>query len=131
MAAKGWRRIGIVLSVIWFIVFGGYLWTSANTHISDFYKWRLNVCYDIWTTANESLPYAKPGEADVKYKDTSTKLEQCTKEASDFFMQQAKGNEDGIPLLIGVDLATVVVGWLIVWFVVVIVRWIGRGFASA
>ncbi len=30
MAMKGWRRIGIILSVIWFLGFGVYLWHEAE-----------------------------------------------------------------------------------------------------
>jgi hypothetical protein len=42
---RGWRRIGIVLSVIWFIGFGGYVWTSEVRHISDYYEFQLKMCY--------------------------------------------------------------------------------------
>jgi hypothetical protein len=31
--ARGWRRIGIVVSVVWFIAFGGYvLFDSGQRH---------------------------------------------------------------------------------------------------
>ena len=32
MAMKGWRRIGIIVSVIWFLGFGVFLW---NQYVED------------------------------------------------------------------------------------------------
>jgi hypothetical protein len=35
-----------------------------------------------------------------------------------------------LPVVIGVDLVTIILGWLIVWGCVAVGRWVYRGFAS-
>src|SRR5437016_6346166 len=115
---RGWRRIGIVLSVLWFIGFGGWIRISGVQHISDFYSWQLKMCYAILGTDNESLQYIKnPDDREKRQAENSAKHKRCEEQASAFFMQQADQNYNGIPILLGIDLATVALGWLVVWFV--------------
>jgi hypothetical protein len=44
---KGWRRIGIVLSVLWFVGFGFWLWSSETNRHYEFYKGQLSTCYAV------------------------------------------------------------------------------------
>jgi hypothetical protein len=47
--------------------------------------------------------------------------------------KEAEASSTGIPILLGLlglDLATVIAGWAIVWCVVFVVRWIIQGFAT-
>jgi hypothetical protein len=37
-------RIGIVLSVIWFVGFGGYIWFSSIQRLDDLYSLDLRAC---------------------------------------------------------------------------------------
>lgn len=46
--ARGWRRIGIVLSVIWFVGFGGYMWkseVSPAVSVSTYYRLAKSMAY--------------------------------------------------------------------------------------
>jgi hypothetical protein len=52
MPMKGWRRIGIVLSVIWFLGFGVYL-LAQPTFEAELHKWSLHNCTTIYQSAEE------------------------------------------------------------------------------
>jgi hypothetical protein len=36
MRLSGWQRIGVILSVIWFIGFAGYIWHADRKEKADF-----------------------------------------------------------------------------------------------
>jgi hypothetical protein len=120
---RGWRRIGIVVSVVWFIGFGGYVWSDSTRRNGDFYSSQLGMCKLILDTDNESR-LRTPDENWAKY-------EKCRADAEKLFFFEADQLYKGIPIILGVDLATIAIGWALVWFVVFVVRWIRRGFASA
>jgi hypothetical protein len=42
--ARGWRRIGIVLSMIWFLGFGVFLWNAELHVLFDPYVYQLEQC---------------------------------------------------------------------------------------
>jgi hypothetical protein len=112
--ARGWRRIGIVLSILWFVGFGFFIWSRTTSDAADFYGHQLRFCYAILDTDKNWPNY-----------------ERCKDDAAKLFSFTFDQNVKGIPILIGVDLASVAIGWLLVWCVVAIVRWIRRGFASS
>jgi hypothetical protein len=125
--ARGWRRIGIVLSVIWFVGFGGFLWTSEVERIGDFFTSQLRTCKAILDADDEGLSleeYLKRHDGHWK------KYESCQNRASAFFGSQHRELWQSIPILFAMDAATVLIGWLVVWGIVAVVRWINRGFAS-
>jgi hypothetical protein len=43
---RGWRRIGVVLSVLWFVGFGAWLWISSISEHNAFYRLQLHNCAD-------------------------------------------------------------------------------------
>jgi hypothetical protein len=129
---KGWRRIGIVLSVLWFIGFGGFLWTNGVGHISEFHRGQLEGCYRILNADNESLQYIQKSEdRDKRQSANWTKYQRCQTEAGNFFQHEFDEQKRAIPLLIAIDLGAALLGWILVWFIVLIRRWIKRGFTSA
>ena len=107
---RGWRRIGIILSVLWFIGFGLFVWS---------YEVRQNTT---WYSSSLSLCFAMSNETDRRT---------CQADISKVFADQFDQNVKAIPLLVGVDVATIAVGWLLVWSIILLVRWVSRGFASA
>lgn len=132
MKCSGWRRIGIVLSVIWFVGFGGFLWIASVNHNAGLYGLRLRMCDAILDADNEALQHiTKQGDRALKAFDNSMTREKCGSDAEKVFLDRDEQLYRGIPILLGVDFATVIVGWLIVWVVISIFRWISRGFASA
>jgi hypothetical protein len=105
--ARGWYRIGIVLSVIWFVAFGAYIWSDSVRHNADFYKASLGVCFDIQDAAKSKI---------------------CRDEAQKLFYREADELYAGIPIIATIDLATVILGWLVVWICISVIRWVRRGF---
>jgi hypothetical protein len=129
---KGWRRVGIVLSVIWFVAFGSYLWSSGVSSMGQFHRQQLEGCYQILTADNEALQYIqKPEERDKRQATYWAKFQKCQVEAGNFFTRQFNEQKAAIPLLLAIDLGTILIAWLLIWFVVVVLRWVGKGFASA
>lgn len=130
--ARGWRRIGIVVSVIWFIAFGCYVWTDSTRSNGEFYSFQLRMCSAALDIRNQSLQYARtPEERDQGSSHNEAEYEKCETDAKTLFFSGTDQLYRGIPLLLGVDLAIIAVGWALVWFVVFVVRWVRRGFASA
>jgi putative IMPACT (imprinted ancient) family translation regulator len=42
-----WRRLGVVLSVLWFLVFGGWMWVSNVNSVNESYGNALQHCVDL------------------------------------------------------------------------------------
>jgi hypothetical protein len=53
MAMKGWRRVGIVLSVVWFLGFGVYLWLQP-TFEAKLLDMSYHGCTAIYQSAEEN-----------------------------------------------------------------------------
>jgi hypothetical protein len=131
MKRSGWRRIGMVLSVIWFVGFGGFLWIGETSHNADSYGVKLRNCAAILEFSNEPSQYIlKQQDRAMIAIDSLTKYEICRSDAERFFLNEAEQLYRGIPILLGIDFATVIVGWALAWVVILVVRWINRGFAS-
>ena len=138
MSLNGWQRIGVVLSIIWFVGFAWYVWSSDRQHKTDFYVGRLSVCSDINDMANESLSYIQDQQKrDEREAANGAKYEQCKKDAEEFYEEEVGGNAGwgqwafGMGILIAVDLLIIAIAWLLAWLTIRVVRWVGRGFNRA
>ena len=131
-SGRGWRRIGIVLSVIWFITFGPYLWSLEFGRQNDFYRSKLEMCDRILRVDTDAVEYIyKPDEREKRRLANWKKHEDCRDKASAFFSAGFDElRQKGILIVLAVDVATILVGWLVVWGLVFTVRRIGRGFAQ-
>jgi hypothetical protein len=117
---RGWRRLGIVLSVIWFVGFFGWMWSHAADEATLVYRMSSSTCYHRYgSSTSQELDMAK---YDVCAAEASAKLR------TDY---NAVRNFSSAGIVIAVDLALILLGWLIVWGIVAVVRWVARGFASA
>jgi hypothetical protein len=131
--ARDWRRIGIVLSVIWFLGFGGYTWTKEANRLQVSLLARTDLCYSILKSANDALPnIANQAQREKIYTESLARHEEC----GDRALRLMATDRDNFlwsstPLLLAFDAATVAFGWLVVWLVILVVRWVQRGFASA
>jgi hypothetical protein len=127
---NGWQRIGIVVSIIWFIGFGAFIWTDTLRQYRDFHANSAEMCRLILNANNESLPYIEnQGERNKKESANWAEYEMCEKGARAFLAREYEEATSGIPLLLVIDLGTVLFGWLVVWMFVGITRWVTRGFA--
>jgi hypothetical protein len=128
--ARGWRRIATVLSVIWFAGFGLYLWhVFVNDAVAP-YAADLKICGFILDSDNSALQYFRV-EGRGKQQDANfAKYQKCNADAKAKWERTRPDDRLLAPVVVGVDLASIGIGWLLVWFVVLIARWVGRGFAS-
>ena len=105
MRLNGWQRIGIVASVIWAV--GGYLQMMGERN------WASRM-FDL------CLSIPSPGGADNWSK--------CRQEYERDFPQAFKDKQTEAVL---VALVPIPIGWLVVYMVIWVVRWIRRGFKPA
>jgi hypothetical protein len=55
MAMKGWRRIGIIVSVIWFLGFGVFLWNQYVEDAGGRLRTRPKDLFSNWTIQRRLL----------------------------------------------------------------------------
>jgi hypothetical protein len=130
MAIKlgGWQRIGVILSVLWFIGFGVFMFDEEISRHSASHVRQLGNCNKIaeferqWFLRRDDPAYA------TKDAEVQRKLDKCRDDADAFFMEQDPRSSLWIILLI--DLASIALAWLLVWTVVSLVRWVSRGFQN-
>jgi hypothetical protein len=117
---NGWKRIGIVLSVIWSVGFTPWAWVTALENASAISLSSFESCFDRYDASN-ALERNK------------AKFEACMKPVNARFEADNLRLRSwaGVMPFVGIDLAIILVGWLIVWGISAVVRWIAAGFAKA
>ncbi len=107
MKGRGWRRIGIVLSVMWFVGFFGYWFVVDYSERQEAHVQYISYCYS-------------------KFDWNTQRAEERRAPARSY-----SGNSGPVVgMIVAVDLATILIGWLIAWVVIAAVRWVARGFAQ-
>jgi hypothetical protein len=133
MKARGWRRIGIILSVIWFLGFGVLLWHQFVEDAVAPYTLALKTCSAIEESSNEFWRQnaRDADELGEKLSDNLRKWEKCLSDAKlQWESTERPSNGMQLAAVLGVDLITIALGWLIVWGCVAVVRWVHRGFVT-
>jgi hypothetical protein len=123
----GWQRIGVILSVLWFVGFGVFMFEHEMSRHGDFHMWQLGNCYKIAEMRREPL---QPNDPAYASRDAQIErdLKDCRDRASAFFTKQVGDFWSNLWILPLVDLASIALAWLFVWIVVSLVRWVSRGF---
>lgn len=116
---NGWQRIGIILSVIWAI--GGGIW--GNTMALDEAGKLTSLQLDSCVATNRARLRLKPGESEPYDKVWTP----CWELHAKNFMHHADGHWYAAA---GVGLVPIPIAWLIVYGLVVLGRWIRRGFKT-
>jgi hypothetical protein len=120
---KGWRRLGIVLSVLWFVGFGGWLWFSEVDRHSKSHMDQLTNCFQIESLKRGAIRWDDP-QRDEKIAEIATEHRACMDEAGEFFMRP----RPYAWVLILIDAGVLAVFWLVAWLTVVVGRWVAAGF---
>jgi hypothetical protein len=110
MKLDGWRMIGIVLSIIWFVGFAAWGWNDSIEEMRHNFASGLNNCY-----RDESL---RPSDADW------AQFKQCLDKEKVSFGRQFESNKRAIPILLAIDLLVIIFAWLIAWTIVRLVQWV-------
>lgn len=109
MRRKGWVRLGIVLSVLWAIGAGLYQNNEEVTRLNNFFQFAYNVCQQ-----NKDVGL-KPKDFDC-FKDSWN--------AAKPFRDPRLGD------VLFMAFAPLPVIWLFVFLVILVTRWVRRGFAE-
>jgi hypothetical protein len=109
---SGWQRIGIVVSVVWFIGFAGYtayIW--YNEPQEDVLHGRFAIAR---SECEQSVK--DPLNPGAEFDPSILVRKQCFDEARSSFAKN----------MIAIDVGAIVLGWLVAWLGIVITRWIRR-----
>src|SRR4051794_19615190 len=102
-------RIGIVLSVIWFVGFGGYIWFSSIRRLDDLFSLDMRTCSENFDRTENQAKY-----------------EYCIDEATELYHSRFNVYTERIPRLLAVDFGIIAFGWVLAMFVIVTRRLIRR-----
>ena len=128
---SGWQRIGIVVSVIWFVGFAGYV--VAHRQDEALYDKLLLTCAEGLQRDVALSEYAETAEAfERRRQEYGNKYSKCLNDAhaSSFRFGLSNDPLQAIPLILAVDLGMIVIGWLIAWYVVMVFSGIRAGFTA-
>jgi hypothetical protein len=128
---SGWRRIGIVLSVFWFLGFGIFLWHQLVEDAVRPYTAALQRCSLIEDNEMNGLQYiTDPDKRDKRLYAILDNEHRCKEDAA--LQWKSTQPSDGLlaVVMLATNLVTIALGWLIVWGCVAVVRWIRRGLVS-
>jgi hypothetical protein len=121
---RGWRRLGVVLSVLWLVGFGWWLWTKTVTNsvasYSDYYKLMLRDCI--------VLSEIKRDDPDYDKTKIDSEQETCSREAAVIHERLIAEAYAEVWVLAAVDAGALALLWLLAWMIVVGGRWTAAGF---
>jgi hypothetical protein len=129
----GWKRIGIILSVVWFFGFGFFLLDRTLTHPSAGAEAYAQT-YCLGQKTIETYKSDDWRQQDSVRARWDKFMPECvSSKARDYDIQNPSPDRTleraAITALVA-DVVTIGLGWLIVWGCVAVVRWIRRGFVS-
>jgi hypothetical protein len=121
---RGWRRLGIVLSVFWFAGFG---WFLLNERLDDFnHDWKMNTY--ICDSTYERKRYAP----EFQYLSEEA-ANQVAKDFHNCLEREGAKTNFRTPLwgIVVIDALSIGAVWLLAWIVLAVGRWIAAGFRQA
>ena len=127
-----WRRIGIAVSIVWFIGFAWFLWPTEDE--GEFYNEQLRLCKTMWHADKGQSGAIDKGQDKRQAHDWSEYVK-CKSRAATLADRHRAAEKRDKRFLLGVDYLIVVFGWFVVWGVISLVwsvtginRWIRRRF---
>lgn len=108
MRLNGWKRIGIVASVVW--VLGGFIFTYHYETKSD-----VDLAIMAYSNCRSVLTQDEP------------RIEECNRRESDVLNDLLPYVKLGAAV---VALVPIPFGWGLVYLIIFVVRWVRRGFSS-
>jgi hypothetical protein len=126
-----WRRLGVVLSVLWFVGFGDWMWIDQNNRIEDFYGWQLRTCDVIRSMRQESIPLTFDTPYFAAMDKLSRENDACWQRAETFFYSQSdKLHSKDWKIFLLIDIASVALAWLLASVIILVGRWVLVGAAT-
>jgi hypothetical protein len=120
-----WRRLGMVLSALWFVGFGSWMWSDQATRIGDSYGRQLESCYTMERIRVDLITPAFDASYFDKMDKSSKETEACFERAQKVFYSEHDRlrSEDWKTFLL-LDIASVTVAWLLLCVIFLIGRWV-------
>jgi hypothetical protein len=131
MAMKGWRRIGIFLSVLAFFPLGIFIWMQPSVSES-LYDMRLNNCVTVRHYDLEWMDQVHDMDKWHKLdEESNVRHERCMSKALlDYERTNPPSETTRLLIVIAMDLVLIGLVWLIAWGCIAVGRWVHRGFAA-
>ena len=126
---RGWRRLGVVLSVIWFIGFGAWMWITSTDNLGKDYQSSLGFCYSIGSMEREPIRWDDP-QAQQRLAVIESQEKACRQRASEGFHQGWEHLKSQSWLIVLVDVVSIVLFWLVALIIVSVGRWVAIGFRT-
>jgi hypothetical protein len=120
---RGLRRLGVVLSALWFMGFGVWLWLSATRAYVDIHQGRLQECYDVYRKQRDQL-WGYDSEFDQKAAKINNEYKACQEESAALFGRQVYSQGW---LIFAVDAGVLAAVWLIAWTSIAVWRRLPAG----
>jgi len=124
---RGWRWLGGVLSLLWFVGFGGWLWMSSVGDRHEWYALQLQRCYSSSVMNREKLQ-TDNGQYDQKIADISREYYFCTERAKAIFDRQMDERRSHVGKIMAINAGVLAAIWLLVWMAITVLRWGAAGF---
>jgi hypothetical protein len=105
---EGWRAVGLVLSILWFVGFAAWGWNDSIEQNRHKFTAGLNDCYRSETQ--------RPSDTDW------TQFRECLDKEKALFAQEFESNRRSIPILLAIDLFIIVMAWLVAWLLAAMLR---------
>jgi hypothetical protein len=132
-----WRRIGVVLSVLWLVAFGGWMWLNNVNSVNESYSNALQHCVDLsnmrgereverYTTEVELRGWTATGRARMEktMEMNAEEMTACWRRTTESYRFVYSNLRTGVRLLALIDLASVALFWLLTWIIIRTSRWV-------
>ena len=124
---NGWQRIGVVFSAIWFVGVFGYIWHDSAKSANHFYDLESKICMETRSNFYHTSPEFENNKASAK---VEAEFNACNDSATKTRHEVFAGYYAGLPLILGLDLVSVLFLWAFSWAIVATTRWVKRGFVT-
>ena len=121
---RGWPWLGVLLSLLRLVGFGGWLWMSSVGDRDEWYALQLQRCYHSSDRNREKLR-TDDGQYNQKIADISLEYYSCTERARSIFDRQMDERRSHVRTIMAVNASVLAVVWLLVWMAIIVRRWIG------
>jgi hypothetical protein len=125
---RGWRRLGIVLSVLWFV---GFFYWRAHDYADSLSELRTSMVVLCWHSADDKLESLRVGDPQYYQKSDDINKERnvCESEANgniERIRREDLPNYRNETFII--EAVSIAFFWLLAWITVRVGRWVIAGF---
>jgi hypothetical protein len=124
---RSWRGLGLVVSVLWLVGFGVWLWISSVGERPEWYALQLQRCYSSSEIKREKL---QPERYDSQLADVSREYQSCIVQAKTIFDGQMDELRSHVRKIMALNAGVLAAIWLLVFLGVPVGRWIALRFVS-